>query len=91
MIGRSDSFRRARATSRPVEAGKPEIEHHEVGTAPASRFQRADAVAGEDHVEAGEPQVIARDLGDLRLVVDDQDGLHGSVEVGGAPSPASRA
>ena len=61
-----------------VEAGKPEVEHHEVGPAPARRFQRADAVAGDDHVEAGEPQVIARDLGDLRLVVDDQDRLHRS-------------
>jgi hypothetical protein len=36
---------------------------------PASRLQRADAVTGDDHVEAGEPQVIPRNLGDLRLVV----------------------
>jgi hypothetical protein len=76
-----------------VEAGKPEVEHDqvgaEVGTAPARRFERTDAVAGHDHVEAGKPQVIARDCGDLRLVVNDQDRLHRSAGVGGGGSAAS--
>jgi len=78
MIGTSDSRRRARRHLETVEAGKPEIEHHEVGTAPAGHFQRADAVAGDDHVESGKPQIIAHDLSDLRLVFDDQNRLHRS-------------
>ena len=44
--------------------------------APAHEFQRADAVAGRDHLKSGYPKVVAGDLGNLRLVIDDQNLFH---------------
>src|SRR5262245_53481074 len=59
-----------------VEPGETEVEHDEVWLPDLHRLHRRRAVAGGEDREARMLEVIARELDDLRLVIDDQDGLH---------------
>ena len=61
-----------------VEPRQPEVEDDEIRAALADRRQRRRAVAGRQHREARVLEVVAGERGDLRFVVDDEDGLHRS-------------
>ena len=61
-----------------VEPGQPEVEDDQVGSSLADRRQGGRAVAGGQHGEARVLEVVAGEGGDLRFVVDDEDGLHRS-------------
>src|SRR5438132_2353058 len=60
-----------------IDLGKPEIEHHEIGPRRAEDGERGPPVVRDLHAEARVLEVVARELDDLRLVVDDEDPLHG--------------
>ena len=59
-----------------VEPGQAEVEDDQVGPALADGRQRGRAVAGGEDGEARVLEVVAGERGDLRFVVDDEDGLH---------------
>src|SRR5438874_1071115 len=61
-----------------IDDRQREIEHDQIGATLARCFQRASAIAGGDDVESGVPQIVAGDLRDLRLIVDDENRLHTS-------------
>ena len=64
-----------RVTSRPSSPRQAEIEHHEVRASRAGRRERGRAVGRREYGEAGVLEVVAGELDDARLVVDDEDGL----------------
>ena len=80
MIGSSRvraCARQRRASCRPRLAGQHPVEHHEVGQ--HARRPRACACVGvgrDRDLEAGVAQVDRDQLGDRRLVLDDQDPAH---------------
>ena len=59
-----------------VELRQPEVEHHEVGVPPVDGLDRRATVDRRQDGEPGVLQVVAGEGDDLRLVVDDEDGLH---------------
>ena len=76
--GREDQDRHvARGTDAPadldsVELGKPEVEHDQVGDELFRELQRLDAVARRADLVALLAQGPAKDVGDRRVVLDDQ-------------------
>src|SRR3954447_10897227 len=66
----------------PVEPGQAEVEDDEVGQEGVGLVQRGHAVGGDLDVVALEPQRALQDLGDVLVVLDDEDadrasgGLH---------------
>ena len=56
----------------PVEAGQHQVEHDEVGPALAGQRERRGPSRGDARLVAGALEVAGDDLGDRRLVVDDQ-------------------
>ena len=63
----------------PVEARQPEVEDDEVGMVPSRGLEGGRTVAGDEHLEARPLEVVADELHDLGLVVDDQDRAHGGI------------
>ena len=61
-----------------VETRQTKVEDHQVGAVGARAHERLGAVAGAPHREPGPLQVIADELRDPGLVVDDEDRLHRS-------------
>ena len=57
--------------------GQHQVEHDEVGPLLAGELDRARAVAGDARVVARALEVARDDLGDRRLVVDDEHGAAG--------------
>ena len=72
MIGVSDSRRTA------LDDRQGEIEHDEIGATPAHQLECASAVAGDDHIKSGVPKIVTCNLGNPRLIVDDENRLHAS-------------
>jgi hypothetical protein len=60
----------------PVEPRQTEIEDDEIGPALADRRQRRGTVGRGEDRETRMLEVVAGEHGDLRFVVDDEDGLH---------------
>ena len=56
-----------------VAVGEHDVEHHEVGAERRRRLQRVGAGAGDLDVEAFVAQGGRDEVGDVRLVVDDED------------------
>ena len=77
MIGTSDvAAERARHVE-AVELRQPEVQHDQVGLLGAGPHQRLAAVcAPSRRAKPAALQVVADELDDLRLVVDDEDGGH---------------
>ena len=59
-----------------VKLRKTEIEDDEIGMPATGELQSLRAVARRDHGEARMLQIIARNLGDLTLIVHDQHSFH---------------
>src|SRR5438093_4294423 len=59
-----------------IELRKTEIEHDEVWSLPARARERGRTVMRHDHRKTGMLQVVASELHDLGLVIDDQNLLH---------------
>ena len=78
ITGTCENGRRPAADREPIEARQHQIEHDEVRPLRLSELARPDAVAGLERPVAVAPQVADDDLPHDRLVVHDQDGLHGS-------------
>ncbi len=74
LTGTTDGARHVQ----PVESRQPEIQHHEVRRLGPDPHQRLVAGAGRRDAEARIGQVVGDEPNDLRLVVHDQDGRHGS-------------
>jgi hypothetical protein len=60
----------------PVQPGQAQIEHYEVGMSLADQGEGGATVGGDQDAEPGVLEVVAGKLGDLWLVVHDEDGLH---------------
>ncbi len=60
----------------PVQPGQAEVQHDQIRTALADRRQRGRTVARREDREARVLEVVAGQGGDLRFVIDDEDGLH---------------
>ena len=75
-IGIAESRRELTGDVEAVEPGQAQVEDDEVGLALADRRQGGRAVAGGEDGEARVLEVVAGERGDLRFVVDDEDGLH---------------
>ena len=65
----------------PVEPGQPEVEDDEVGHEVAGDVERLDAVAGGAHLVALVAQRAPQDVGDLGVVLDDEDAAAEHVRV----------
>ena len=61
-----------------VHARETEVEHEDVGQERVHLVERRDAVAGEPDLVALQPQRALQHLGDLLVVLDDED-AHGPV------------
>ena len=61
-----------------VHAREAEVEDEQVGEERVDLVERRDAVAGEAHLVALQPQRALEHLGDLLVVLDDED-AHGPV------------
>jgi len=59
-----------------VELGQTEIEHDEIRLLGARGGERGLSIVCHDHREAGVLEIVACELHDLRLVVDDHDLSH---------------
>ena len=57
----------------PVEAGQAEVEDDQVGDEAGGHVEGVDAVGGRLHLVALLAQRAAQDVGDLGVVLDDQD------------------
>ena len=75
-IGIDESRRSSRVTSRPSSPGRPRSRTTRSGCRWRTWAQGGVAVGGNEDGEPGVLEVVAGELGDLRLVVDDEDGLH---------------
>ncbi len=62
----------------PVDARQAKVQDHEVRVLGVDAHESLAPVPGTEHREAGALEVVAHDLGDLVLVVDDQNRLHRS-------------
>src|SRR5262249_2249317 len=60
----------------PVDLGQPEVEDDRIGAAGAGERETPGAIAGGQDAEPGVLEVVADEARDLRLVFDDEDGLH---------------
>ena len=60
----------------PVETGQPRSSTTRSGCRWRTCAQRGRPVGGDEDLEPGVLEVVAGELGDLRLVVDDEDRLH---------------
>ena len=78
-----DRDRRGRAQAardvEAVEARQAEVEDDQVGVVPGRGLERGRTVARDEHLEARPLEVVADELHDLGLVVDDQDRAHGGI------------
>ena len=61
----------------PVDAGQHQVEHDEVGPPLARELDRPRPVPGDARVVARAREIARDDLGDRRLVVDDEHGAAG--------------
>ena len=57
----------------PVDVGEPDVEHHEPGPLVADRLEPGLAGRGLQHPVALAGEVEVDEVGDVRLVVDDED------------------
>jgi len=71
-----------------VDVGHHHVEHEQVGPPLAHGGERLEAGAGRPYVEADEPQTGREQVGDVRLVVDDEHAGLGTRSVGHVPSGA---
>ena len=89
-IGTSSSARSARATSTPSILRQAEVEDHEVGGERAALLERRRAVGGGAHLVALHAQRALEGLGDVLVVLDDEDAwgagevVHGSLCIAAA-------
>ena len=74
----SSSLRSAPGDLDAVHARQAEVEHEQVGEEGVHLVERGDAVAGDAHLVALHPQRALQHLGDLLVVLDNED-AHGPV------------
>ena len=67
---RGCSRRMARAKSKPLSSGRPEIAQHDVGTVCAHAGECAHAVVRDVHLVTGEPQEAGEIFGGILVVID---------------------
>ena len=79
MIGTDDDLAHRAGHVEPVDAGQSEVEHDQVRDDRADQSQRVLARPCRRHPEPGVDQVVAHDVDDRRLVVDDEHVLHDSI------------